>query len=289
MQPARSRVLIAIALSVAIGLPGMSAETSSPIKVIRVGEVGSFHLPAKKGTASAPAGTRIVTVTVELNDAVQSLQAEDLQLTADGMLFECSALGDTEKGYCPAQSMVLIRRDQAFQGDCLMGGPVQVPDSGVAAAFVVSKTVPLEKLQLLYSFPGGSVGMDSAEPVSLPEALSARVVKLTEYPKLSGVVLDLEVRNGGSSPYPVTFDTFRLSIPAGGGTGWRVGQGHLYDRTGVAPDAPDGAGIRSRSVDLAPGKATTIRIQFLGVNEFPVTKSRLGFFRTVMVPVKPGP
>jgi hypothetical protein len=265
------------------------------VKVTRVDEDTRLKLYKGAGSGSAPAGTRIVIVTLCLPDTVGYVDSDCLALIGSGELFECGALGDREEGYVPRHlSPYLTRRGAQFEGD-ITWGKIKVNKSNLAGAFIVSNTIPLVALELLFSSLAKDVPLDPPSAMPLPYGLSAGVKKASVHP-VSGMIdmkvliVSLEIKNAGSEPFPVHFRTFRLGTPRWPARKeqtewvWRVPGPLIKDLTGSGPK-----GEHHLTVSVAPGETRSVEIQFqVPEKDFSPRQSKLGFFREVALPLRSG-
>ncbi|HXE74974.1 MAG TPA: hypothetical protein VNN18_04950 [Candidatus Xenobia bacterium] len=296
--------VLAFACLVAVGTPELFAQSDRPLKrIVGVGEVQSLSFYKKKGTASAPFGARIVTVTLELADSVEQFQANDWELFANRKAFPAIALGDTQQGYCPTQNadFVVGRRGHDFEGYCQpLYSQVAMRESNLTAAFLVPSSIPLESLVLFYQFLDGTVPLGSCLPASPTDlgglchsagtarlagglTVNALLTKVLEAGEdwSKNVTIELEIHNEGSANLDVTHSMFRLPLPT--------------DKDEVAPVLWQVAfpllemeGLRLRSVPVYAGARQRIRIEFQQIDKkVPLEGSRLGFFRRVSFPLKP--
>jgi hypothetical protein len=262
------------------------------VKVTRVDEDTRLKLYKGAGSGSAPAGTRIVIVTLDLSDTVDYVDQHSLRLIGSNKVFPCGALGDREEGYVPENmSPYLTRRGAQFEGDTIWG-KIMVKKSNLAGAFIVPNTVPLHALQLLYSFLDKDVPLDPPSATPLPYGLSAGVKEASVHPASPGdkvLIVSLEIKNAGSEPFPVHFGTFRLATPLLPAKKdrpewvWTVPGPLIKDLAGSGPK-----GKHHLSVSVAPGETRSVEIQFQVFGEFSPRQSKLGFFREVALPLRLG-
>lgn len=272
----------------------MITENECPaVKVTRVDEDTRLKLYKGAGSGSAPAGTRIVIVTLCLPDTVGYVDSDCLALIGSGELFGCDALGDRQEGYVPRTvSPYLTRRGAQFEGD-ITWGKIKVNKSNLAGAFIVPNTIPLDALQLLFSSLAKDVPLDPPSAMPLPYGLSAGVKEASVHRVSQGfpgekvLIVSLEIKNAGSEPFPVHFRTFRLGTPRWPVKKertewvWRVPGPLIKDLTGSGPK-----GEHHLSVSVAPGETRSVEIQFqVPEEDFSPRQSKLGFFREVALPL----
>ena len=283
-----SLLVVAGVASAVIPLPGWTQAALSsapPLRIVSVSESTKFNIYGRRGVASAPRGTRIVLVTFAPTDGMSQISTDDLGIRIGTRIFGATALGGTERGYCPGR-IELHRAATAFSGHCFEGnvGGVEVTGPHLTAGFIVSNDVPLGQSQLLVRFLSGARGLEPGEgAVVSPFSLSVRVVKVS--PSTVGVLVDLEVRNGNSTPVPVNPADFRLGERISGSTAWRVTAGYLHDRTTIPADNENGQ--RVDGLTLAPGESRTIRLTFFGPLAGTMPESQIGYFMLAAIPLPP--
>jgi hypothetical protein len=257
---------------------------SPPVHVTAVSEATDLTLYAKRGTASAPPGARMVIVDLALDPSMSAISTEDLRVLLDGRVFRCEALGSAERGYCPA-TVSLTRKGTLFDGHCFTGniGGMQIDASGLRAVFIVPKELDLAAAQMLTRFVGGILDLESKDTAQWPFGLTARIVGVTKYDV--GWLIDVEIGNPTDKALPVNPDDLRLGRSAAGSIHWRVGQGFLHDRT--TPPKDGGNGERIEMLSVLPGTTRTVRATFINVSASEGDKWLLGYFSTAAIPLKP--
>jgi hypothetical protein len=262
------------------------------VKVTRVDEDTRLKLYKGAGSGSAPAGTRIVIITLDLPETVGYVDQHSLRLIGSNKVFPCGALGDREEGYIPENmSPYVTRRGAQFEGGSGWG-KIKVKKSNLAGAFIVPNTIPIDALQLLYSFLDKDVPLDPPSATPLPSGVSAGVKEASVHPASPGdkvLIVSLEIKNAGSEPFPVHFGTFRLATPLLAAKKeqpewvWTVAGPLIKD---LAVSGPKGK--HHLSVSVAPGETRSVEIQFQVFGDFSPRQSKLGFFREVAFPLRSG-
>jgi hypothetical protein len=174
-------------------------------------------------------------------------------------------------------------------------GKIKVKKSNLAVAFIAPNTIPINALQLLYSFLDKDVPLDPPSATPLSYGLSAGVKEASVHrvsPGFPGdkvLIVSLEIKNAGSEPFPVHFGTFRLATPLLPAKKdrpewvWTVPGPLIKDLTGSGPK-----GKHHLSVSVAPGETRSVEIQFQVFGDFSPRQSKLGFFREVALPLRLG-